>query len=71
MLNVHSPLNFDSVNVHGRAVHVDQEKSDTFTHFNTLRLIMQAGSVEQLKVSCLEAEVVAPQAPQPKHMQSL
>ena len=38
MQNVHSPLNFDSVNVHGRAVNVDQEKSEKSTHFNTLRL---------------------------------
>ena len=34
--NVNSPMNFDTVNVHGRSLHVDQEKTDMFAPFKTL-----------------------------------
>ena len=42
--NVHSPLNFYTVNVHGRALYVDQEKTDTFAHYNTLRYLQNEGN---------------------------
>ena len=40
MKHFHSPVTFDTVNVHGQAVHVDQEITDKFAHFNTLGIYM-------------------------------